>query len=243
MKIKIYQINMERDENRVAFEGTELLERYQGSAEINSAIYDKVYENDVECLSLEGVFGMFNTAQPEDYHARSLSVSDVVEVVESDTVKAGFYFCDSVGFKEVSFEPEKAQEASLKKTITVVLLEPGKLAREAEIDDTLAGMQKIVGGYIEEFCPFEEDVAFVCNEEGKIDGLPLNRAVKSGGEILDIIAGTCFICDCSGESFGSLSQSQLKRYLEQFKYPESFIRMNGEIQAIPFKPTNKEHER
>ena len=31
MKIKIYQINMERDTKRIAFEGLELLEQYQGS--------------------------------------------------------------------------------------------------------------------------------------------------------------------------------------------------------------------
>ena len=35
------------------------------------------------------------------------------------------------------------------KKIKVVLLEPGKLARTAEIDASLAGMQKTVGGLIE----------------------------------------------------------------------------------------------
>jgi hypothetical protein len=80
---------------------------------------------------------MFNTALPADYRGRSLSVSDVVEIVEAENVKPGFYFCDSIGFKEVPFEPDIAKEQEAKKTMTVVLLEPGKLARKAEIDGSL----------------------------------------------------------------------------------------------------------
>ena len=47
--------------------------------------------------------------------------------------------------------------------IKVVLLEPGKLAHTAEIDASLAGMQKVVDGLIEPFYPFEEQVCIVCN--------------------------------------------------------------------------------
>ena len=79
----------------------------------------------------------------------------------------------------------------------------------------------------------------VCNEEGKLDGLSLNRAVyadPSRREMLDIIAGTCFVCSCSGEDFGSLSPEQLHRYTEQFKYPEKFFRVGDDIKAVPFLP-------
>ncbi len=86
---------------------------------------------------------------------------------------------------------------------------------------------------------FEEPVCIVCNEEGKINGLPLNRAIYAEpdrGEMLDIIAGTFFICDCSGENFGSLSPEQLRRYTELFKYPEQFFRAGNDIKAVPYIP-------
>ena len=60
MKIAIYQINPDRDENNVAFLNYENLERFQGSAALRSEIYDKVFEGEVECGTLEEVYQMFN---------------------------------------------------------------------------------------------------------------------------------------------------------------------------------------
>ena len=81
----------------------------------------------------------------------------------------------------------------------------------------------------------------VCDDEGKICGKPLNRAIyNEDGTIMDIMAGTFFICDCSKPSFGSLSEEQQQRFLKQFKYPEQFCRINGEITAIKYKPERNE---
>ena len=52
-------------------------------------------------------------------------------------------------------------------------------------------MQKAVGGYIEAYYPFEEEVCIICNEEGLIDGLPFNRSVPGG---YGGVFGTFFIC-------------------------------------------------
>lgn len=52
----------------------------------------------------------------------------------------------------------------------------------------------------------------------------------------EVPAGTCFICSCSGEDFGSLSPEQLRRYTEQFKYPEKFFRVGDEIKAMSYLP-------
>lgn len=130
------------------------------------------------------------------------------------------------------------------KTIRVVLVEPGKRARAAEIGSSLEELQKTVGGYIQAIYPFEEPVALICNEEGKLLGLPLNRALRTepDGEVYEIIAGTFFICGCEGSSFGSLNNEQLKRYTEKFRYTERFLKWNDEILALPIK-SQRNHER
>lgn len=77
----------------------------------------------------------------------------------------------------------------------------------------------------------------VCNDEGKMNGMSPCRAVYGeDGKMMDIIFGPCFICDCSGENFGSLSQDQIKRYTEQFRNPERYYRIDGEIKAVPYDP-------
>ena len=40
------------------------------------------------------IFRIFNIDHPKDFRGHSLSVSDIVEVVDSNSVKSGFYFCD-----------------------------------------------------------------------------------------------------------------------------------------------------
>ena len=59
----------------------------------------------------------------------------------------------------------------------------------------------------------------------------LNRAVRdpATGQILDIIAGTFFICGLSEEDCASLSDEQIRRYTQIFRYPEAFIQSNSQI--------------
>ena len=64
-----------------------------------------------------------------------------------------------------------------KKTISVLLVEPNKYPKIIQIEDSLEAMQKIVGGDIEEYMPFADEVAIICYAEGKLAGLPLNRAI------------------------------------------------------------------
>lgn len=110
----------------------------------------------------------------------------------------------------------------------VLLVEPGKKAREAEIEDELHILQKIVGGSIEATYPWEDPVAVVCNEEGKINGLPLNRSLED----YDIIAGTFLICGLSEEDFDSLSPELMMKYKEKFLYPEMFLQIGGHIRSF-----------
>ena len=141
---------------------------------------------------------------------------------------------------ERSRDHERCKEFSImseEKKIKVVLLEPGKLARTAEIDASLAGMQKTLGGLIEPFYPFEEQVSIVCNEESKINGMRPNRSVKNDdGVMVDFIFGPAFICDCRGENLDSLSDEQINRYGKMFRYPEHLARVNDTLLGIPYRP-------
>ena len=242
MKINIYQINQDRDTQRLKFMGLDAVRKVLRSAEPDCAAYDKVYSGDVKCRNLEDVFILFQSGRPEDFRGHSLSVSDVVEVEDAASITPGFYFCDSIGFKEIPFQPELANDVVQAPTIQVVLVEPGKLARIAEVGTTLDAMQRTVGGDIEAYYPFEEQVCIVCNEEGKINGLPLNRAIRDEdtNEIVDAIAGTFFICDCSGKSLGNLSKEQQKRYLEKYRFPERFFLTRDGIESVPYKPQSRE---
>ena len=192
MNIRIYQVNMKRDTNNVAFMRYELLEKLQGSQAVNAKIYDKVFDGEVDCQTLEDVYQMFNLNHPEGYKDRSLSVSDVVEVMEDPMHPHCFYFCDSIGFKPIDFEPKDCQlgrtftDTEKKNMISVLLVEPNKYPKMIEIEDSLEAMQKIVGGDIEEYMPFEDEVAIICNDEGKMNGLPLNRAVYSEPENVEM---------------------------------------------------------
>ena len=124
--------------------------------------------------------------------------------------------------------------------IKVLLIKPMKPPEIAEIPSDLKGMQATVGGHIEAIYPYEDPIALVCNEEGKINGLPLNRALRDNdGHIYDIVAGDFFICDVSGEDFGSLSDKQIAKYSEKFKIPEQFFRTDNGIAAVPFIPPVK----
>lgn len=122
-------------------------------------------------------------------------------------------------------------------TMTVVMVEPNQQARIVELPHTLEAMQKAVGGSIEATYPFEEPVAIICNEEGKMNGLPLNRGLYGeNGDLYDIISGTFFVAGCGKEDFCSLPPDLAQKYLEHYKSPEQFFRLNGKIVGFKAKP-------
>ena len=234
MEIRIYQINSDRDAYGYKFMNMDWVKKHWGEQGLDSEIYDKVFDGTIDGRTLEDVFCTFNFSRPVGFKGHSLSVSDIVEVIQSSETEPGFYFCDSIGFQKVEFDTSRVPDKE--ETIRVVLLEPGKLARVADIDSSLEGLQKTVNGLIEAAYPFEEEVCIICNEEGKLNGMPLNRAIRCEGQITDIIAGPCFICSCDREDFGSLSEVQQQKYLKMFKYPEHFLKINNQIAAFPYNP-------
>ena len=84
----------------------------------------------------------------------------------------------------------------------------------------------------------------VCNEEGKLLGLPLNRALfDDDGHIYDIVSGNFLIVGLGEENFTDLSPDLMEKYGEQFKYPEKFARIAGEIIAVKQPATNEHREK
>ena len=127
----------------------------------------------------------------------------------------------------------------------ILLVEPGKKPRAEEIAQDLKTMQKTVGGYIEVIEPFEDGGIIVCNEEAKINGMALNRALytEDGQEIIDILAGTFFICQAGDIHFESLEDDLMRTYRKRFQNPEVFISLNGKMIAIPCETTDNEENK
>ena len=118
--------------------------------------------------------------------------------------------------------------------ITVVACYPGEKAEITTIDHTLNSMKSFVDGFIQAIYPFEDNVAIVCNEEGKINGMEPCRALfDESGDIYDIIVGPFLICGLDDEGFISLTKEQQEQYLAMFRHPQMFFLLNGEMVAIP----------
>lgn len=118
----------------------------------------------------------------------------------------------------------------------VLVVEPNKKPEVQEIGSGLESMQAVVGGLIEAVYPFDDPVALICNEEGKITGLPLNRCLRDeSGEINDIIAGTFFLCGApaESESFTSLTDEQIEACTKRFATPEVILNLGGKILVRP----------
>lgn len=130
---------------------------------------------------------------------------------------------------------EKLEQAQgHKDTMTVLVVEPLKEPYLKEISPGLSAMQEEVNGLIDAAYPFDDPVALICNDEGKINGMELNRALRDDrGQLYDIVAGPFLVAGLSEDDFASLSPEMAEKYMEHFKMPEMFAKINGEITAIP----------
>lgn len=120
----------------------------------------------------------------------------------------------------------------------ILVVEPERRPEVKEIDGSLKSMQGIVGGLIQSIYPFDDAVALVCNDEGKLMNLPANRGLRNEtGQIYDIIVGTFFLCGAPAGSdhFTSLTPEQIERYRKRFYTPEMFWGMDGHIVCIPME--------
>ena len=124
----------------------------------------------------------------------------------------------------------------------ILVVEPMRAPYEKEMVPSLAEMQAVVEGTIQAIYPFEEPVALICNDEAKLLGMPLNRALYDGsGRIYDVVAGTFFLCNAPLDSneFTSLDDEQIQRFMCLFRCPERHIRIGSHVVAIQTEESEK----
>ena len=120
-----------------------------------------------------------------------------------------------------------------KEQLTVLCVKPGEKPKRIEIENDLEALQRAVGGYIEAVYPYEDPVALIVNEEGKLNGLPLNRALRDeDNDIYDIVAGTFLVVGLGESEFASLTPALMEKYEKLFHSPEAFLNLNGHLTVI-----------
>lgn len=101
--------------------------------------------------------------------------------------------------------------------LTVLVVEPMKRPCAHQVPARLEDYQALVGGTIEAVYPFDEPVALVCHSEGKLLGLPPNRALTDEhGVPYDVVCGTFFLVGVGDGNFTSLTDVQLRCYQEKY---------------------------
>ena len=111
----------------------------------------------------------------------------------------------------------------------ILIVEPDRHPRMAEIPHTLEAMQQTVGGYIAITYPWEDPVALVCDEAGLLKQLPFNRLVARQCAIF----GTFFLCGIGEEDLTDLPEKLADKYARLLYVPEKLIRTKAGYAALP----------
>ena len=165
-----------------------------------------------------------------NYNGQSVAVEVTLEVYE---------FLDRADHKAENLSHEQRRHLDGREFDEYIVATEGVGIYLKEIDPGLHSLQAEVGGDIAATYPFSDQVGLVCNDEGKLIGLELNRGLRDeDGNLYDIMAGTFLVVGLSEDSFTSLTPEQVQKYTEHFKQPEQFISLNGQIIALPAEPEN-----
>ena len=230
MLFNIYQVNTDHSEEAAhrLFAGFDRI-----GGQVDATMYKKVYVGDhPELETLEGIFQRFNTGRVPTLQGHSLSVSDVVEIVDSDNKYAlsGCYFCDNIGWRQLEgFDTSKASPMTGLRT---VYIRPGCRPVETHIWEKLKFLQDAVSDHgedslIEVTYPLtDEDILVIGNEEAKLIGMKGNRRIAG-----NVYAGPIFLLRNSedGENFAGLTDDDVVKYKRLFAEPENIS--DDEVQA------------
>jgi hypothetical protein len=86
-----------------------------------------------------------------------------------------------------------------------IVYTPGSMSLCMIPVDGLKQMQQIVGGFIEQV-PLTDGLVLICNEEGKINGLPVSWAAYIYDQAWEPISGDFFVCRTEGSDFASVKR-------------------------------------
>ena len=152
----------------------------------------------------------------------------------------GDYVLTDEDYVGVDFKTTGEHELSEKKMLDVLLVKPNEHPRNVSIGAELEDLQQAVGGSIGASYPFADDpVAIVYNDDGKLMGLPLNRALRDeDGQMYDAVAGTFLVVGLGEEDFASLSSELTQKYEELFHQPETFMRLGRQMLVLPVPDEN-----
>ena len=147
----------------------------------------------------------------------------------------GDYVLTDEDYVGVDFKTVGEHELSEKKMLDVLLVKPNEHPQNISIGAELKDLQEAVGGSIGASYPFADDpVAIVYDDDAKLMGLPLNRALwDEDGLMYDVIAGTFLVVGLGEEDFVSLSPELAQKYEEEFHQPEAFLPLGRRLMVIP----------
>lgn len=206
----------------------------------------------IQPVSFSGV--PFHYPVTEEQQAEKVNKNDVWQRKQIDKPSADLHLKDNngiisfgtastniiVGVNSQTIQTDnqrESEEQNMSDKRKVLVVEPMQKPYIKEIDSDLKSLQNEVGGRIRAIYPFEEEAAIICNEEGKINGLELNRALwDENGKIYDILAGTFLVCGLTSDNFGSLPDELIDKFSKRFEQPETFIQVGRDILAIPTEP-------
>ena len=117
-----------------------------------------------------------------------------------------------------------------------VMLSGGYVAdNRSNFVEHYTGLDDIPDEYrIDAVYPFADPVAIICHDDGKLMGLPLNRALRDeDGQMYDAVAGTFLVVGLGEEDFASLTPELAQKYEQLFHQPEAFLKLGNRLLVLP----------
>jgi len=165
---------------------------------------------------------------------RGLSLKTQSGIFDKSSIKRSF---EAECFRDaIANASEIWDEIKMTGRIPVLLVDQLEEPYFTSIRSNLHEYRRIVKGNIEMItCPDLKGIDIICNEEGKIMSLPLNRSLTDNHEVYDIVAGTMILAgnDHEGETIG-LTEDKLVEGYDYFKLPQIFVLSDeeGEVEVL-----------